>query len=165
MNSKFTIPRKLKIAFFSFQRAKCSILELPEQKVWLRKRPLFCNFFILGIPENPNNFPDGFKSRQLEFEEFEKKFEECITRSAIATKFSQHVSGGENTVKHLSKMLANLNTSALEIRNIANDEADTQKMRKNFNKEQMEKVTKKVHEQISMITVSSFECNKKWFKI
>ena len=58
-------------------------------------------------------------------------------------------------------MLANLNTSALEIRNIANDEADTQKMRKNFNKEQMEKVTKKVHEQISMITVSSFECNKK----
>jgi hypothetical protein len=57
-------------------------------------------------------------------------------------------------------MLANLNTSALEIRNIANDEADTQKMRKNFNKEQMEKVTKKVHEQISMITVSSFECNK-----
>jgi len=105
-----------------------------------------------GIPENPNNFPDGFKSRQLEFEEFEKKFEECITRSAIATKFSQHVSGGENTVKHLSKMLANLNTSALEIRNIANDEADTQKMRKNFNKEQMEKVTKKVHEQISMIT-------------
>ena len=57
-------------------------------------------------------------------------------------------------------MLANLNTSALEIRNIANDEADTQKMRKNFNKEQMEKVTKKVHEQISMITVSSSECNK-----
>lgn len=57
-------------------------------------------------------------------------------------------------------MLANLNTSALEIRNIANDEADTQKMRKNFNKEQMEKVTKKVHEQISMITVSSFECDK-----
>jgi hypothetical protein len=57
-------------------------------------------------------------------------------------------------------MLANLNTSALEIRNIANDEADTQKMRKNFNKEQMEKVTKKVHEQISMITVSSFECTK-----
>jgi len=51
-------------------------------------------------------------------------------------------------------MLANLNTSALVVRNIANDEADTQKMRKNFNKEQMEKVTKKVHEQISTITVS-----------
>ena len=37
-------------------------------------------------------------------------------------------------------------------------------MRKNFNKEQMEKVTKKVHEQISMITVSSFECDKNWLK-
>ncbi len=57
-------------------------------------------------------------------------------------------------------MLANLNTSALVVRNIANDEADTQKMRKNFNKEQMEKVTKKVHEQISTITVSSCERNK-----
>ena len=113
-------------------------------------------YCLLGIPENPNNFPDGFKSRQLEFEEFEKKFEECITRSAITTKFSQHVSGGENIVKHLSKILANLNSSALVVRNIANDEADTQKMRKNFNREQMEKVTKKVHEQISMITVSYF---------
>ena len=135
------------------QLGKCSIPESQELKVKGYSIEVFNDGFK-GIPENPNNFPDGFKSRQLEFEEFEKKFEECITRSAIATKFSQHVSGGENIVKHLSKILADLNAAALVVRNISNDEADTQKMRKNFNKDQMEKVTKKVHDQISHITVS-----------
>lgn len=105
-----------------------------------------------GIPENPNNFPDGFKSRQLEFEEFEKKFEECISRSAINTKFSQHVRSGEDMVRHLSKLLADLHSSAFCIRNISNDEADTLKMRRSFNREQMEKVTKRVHDQIDKIT-------------
>ena len=33
-----------------------------------------------GVPENPSNYPDGYKARQLEFEDFEKKFEECISR-------------------------------------------------------------------------------------
>ena len=34
-----------------------------------------------GVAENPANYPDGYKARQLEFEDFERKFEECISRS------------------------------------------------------------------------------------
>ena len=33
-----------------------------------------------GVAENPANYPDGYKARQLEFEDFERKFEECISR-------------------------------------------------------------------------------------
>ena len=36
-----------------------------------------------GVPENPDRMMDGYKVRQLEFEEFERNFEECISQSAI----------------------------------------------------------------------------------
>ena len=40
-----------------------------------------------GVAENPANYPDGYKARQLEFEDFERKFEECISRSIIVKSF------------------------------------------------------------------------------
>jgi len=104
-----------------------------------------------GVAENPANYPEGYKARQLEFEDFERKFEECISRSAIRTKFDQHVSNGEEIVKGLSSTLARLHENATHIRNVSHDESDTHKMRRNFNREQMEKITKRVHDQINQI--------------
>ena len=36
-----------------------------------------------GVPEDPNRMMEGYKARQIEFEEFERNFEECISQSAI----------------------------------------------------------------------------------
>lgn len=37
---------------------------------------------------------DGFQTRYFEFQDFERKFEECISKSAVKTKFEQHSQRG-----------------------------------------------------------------------
>ena len=41
---------------------------------------------------------EGFSARYFEFQDFERKFEECISKSAVKTKFEQHSHRG----KHIS---------------------------------------------------------------
>lgn len=42
---------------------------------------------------------EGFQTRYFEFQDFERKFEECISKSAVKTKFEQHSQRG----KYISK--------------------------------------------------------------
>jgi len=104
-----------------------------------------------GIAENPDRMPEGYKARQLEFEEFERNFEECISQSAIKTKFEQHITNGEEIVKYLSSLLKDLNESAKQISAISFDESDTLKMRRDFNKKQLDEVTTKINDKIEEI--------------
>lgn len=39
---------------------------------------------------------DGHQVRYFEFVDFERKFEECISQSAVRTKFAQHSRRGKN---------------------------------------------------------------------
>uniref|UniRef100_A0A1X7VNF0 Dynamin-type G domain-containing protein n=1 Tax=Amphimedon queenslandica TaxID=400682 RepID=A0A1X7VNF0_AMPQE len=48
---------------------------------------------------------DGYKGRLLEFERFELKFKECLSNSAIKTKFEQHHSRGLEIVLELEELL------------------------------------------------------------
>lgn len=38
---------------------------------------------------------EGFQTRYFEFQDFERKFEECISKSAVKTKFEQHSQRGK----------------------------------------------------------------------
>lgn len=42
---------------------------------------------------------DGFQNRYFEFQDFERKFEECISKSAVKTKFEQHSQRGKYIAK------------------------------------------------------------------
>ncbi|KAJ8873529.1 hypothetical protein PR048_024347 [Dryococelus australis] len=48
-----------------------------------------------GLPPHTGALADGFPNRYFEFEDFEKKFEECISKSAVKTKFDQHSQRGK----------------------------------------------------------------------
>uniref|UniRef100_A0A2S2PK02 Transmembrane GTPase Marf n=1 Tax=Schizaphis graminum TaxID=13262 RepID=A0A2S2PK02_SCHGA len=41
----------------------------------------------------------------MEFEEFERRFEECISKSAIKTKFLNHSQQGKHLVKEMLKIM------------------------------------------------------------
>lgn len=47
-------------------------------------------FFLAGA------LAEGFPNRYFEFQDFEKKFEECISKSAVKTKFDQHCQRGNH---------------------------------------------------------------------
>ena len=48
---------------------------------------------------------DGHKARLVEFERFELKFKQCLSSSAISTKFEQHHTRGTEIVAELQQLL------------------------------------------------------------
>ncbi|KAB7495560.1 Transmembrane GTPase Marf [Armadillidium nasatum] len=57
-----------------------------------------------GISNN-SGFPEGFSSRYFEFQDFERKFEECISKTAVVTKFDQHTRRGKGIGGDLQKLV------------------------------------------------------------
>lgn len=49
-----------------------------------------------GQPAHTGALAEGFQNRYFEFQDFERKFEECISKSAVKTKFEQHTSRGKS---------------------------------------------------------------------
>lgn len=52
-----------------------------------------------GLALNSGALAEGFSARYLEFEDFEHRFEECISKSAIKTKFMNHSQQGKHLIK------------------------------------------------------------------
>ncbi|XP_011500796.1 PREDICTED: transmembrane GTPase Marf isoform X2 [Ceratosolen solmsi marchali] len=48
---------------------------------------------------------DGFQKRYFEFQDFERKFEECISKSAVKTKFEKHSQKGKLIVTEIRQTL------------------------------------------------------------
>ena len=48
---------------------------------------------------------DGFQNRYFEFQAFEQTFEECISNSAVKTKFEQHSQRGKLIVSEIRQIM------------------------------------------------------------
>ena len=55
--------------------------------------------------ETPPAFANGFEDRLREFEDFERKFEECLSQSAVRTKFDQHTKRGRKILQTVKNIL------------------------------------------------------------
>ncbi|XP_033101207.1 mitofusin-2-like, partial [Anneissia japonica] len=51
---------------------------------------------------------EGFQARLFEFENFERKFEECISKSALITKFEQHSRQGQQITQEIQALMESL---------------------------------------------------------
>ena len=60
---------------------------------------------LQGQPIDTKAFPDGFQLRFYEFEDFERKFEQCLSKSAVKTKFAQHTKRAQKLTSELSAIL------------------------------------------------------------
>lgn len=57
------------------------------------------------VEEEGRGLPNGWKIRMMDFEKFEKVFKQCISSSAIHTKFEQHYKKGSEVVEELDQLL------------------------------------------------------------
>lgn len=70
-----------------------------------------------GLPAIAGALAEGFQNRYFEFQDFERKFEECISKSAVRTKFEQHSSRGKSISTEMRTMLDNIYDRANVLRN------------------------------------------------
>lgn len=125
-----------------------------------------------GHPAHTGALAEGFQNRYFEFQDFEKKFEECISKSAVKTKFEQHSSRGRNIASDMRSMLDNIYDRANGLRtkkldqkeilttNINDTEAKlmlvTREMKRkiaNMVEEVEQKVSKALNEEIYRLSV------------
>jgi mitofusin len=59
---------------------------------------------------------DGFPDRYFEFQDFERKFEECISKSAVRTKFEQHSQRGKLIVSEIQKIICSTYNQAEKLK-------------------------------------------------
>ena len=59
----------------------------------------FLNITIFSSQFTAAGFPEGFSKRYFEFQDFERKFEECISKTAVVTKFDQHAQRGKTIAR------------------------------------------------------------------
>ncbi|XP_050414687.2 mitofusin-2 isoform X1 [Patella vulgata] len=84
-----------------------------------------------GTPTPTGSLQEGFHMRMFEFANFERKFEECISKSAVQTKFEQHTARGKNITSEVRGVMENtyirsleLTEEQLSVRRGKNDELD-----------------------------------------
>lgn len=58
-----------------------------------------------GQPAHNGALAEGFQNRYFEFQDFERKFEECISKSAVKTKFEQHSQRGKHIATEIWQTL------------------------------------------------------------
>ncbi|XP_069683789.1 transmembrane GTPase Marf-like isoform X3 [Periplaneta americana] len=58
-----------------------------------------------GQPAHSGALAEGFPNRYFEFQDFERKFEECISKSAVRTKFEQHSQRGKLIVNEIRSIM------------------------------------------------------------
>ncbi|EDO42379.1 predicted protein [Nematostella vectensis] len=106
-----------------------------------------------GMPEEGGAIHvDGFHGRKLEFENFEHKFEECISKSAIQTKFESHAGTGIGIVNAVQNILEQIAGCAYEHRKRLISAKRERENRLEFVKEQLDYCTNECKEKIKHLS-------------
>ena len=59
---------------------------------------------------------EGFSDRYSEFQDFERKFEECISKSAVRTKFERHSESGKLILSDIRQIMDSMYDRAQQLK-------------------------------------------------
>lgn len=108
-----------------------------------------------GNPPHMGAIAEGFQIRYFEFQDFERKFEECISQSAVKTKFQQHSSRGKSVSGDMRSMLDNIFERITIFRNLKQDQKNMLTERIQGTETQMMQVTRemkmKIHNMVEEV--------------
>ncbi|XP_053314823.1 mitofusin-1 [Spea bombifrons] len=105
-----------------------------------------------GLPETGGIFAEGFQTRFLEFQQFEKLFEECISQSAVKTKFEHHTIRAKQITDTVKSIMDSINVRAADKRIRSIEDREYQMDRLEFIQGQMTIQTEDIRRRIMHIT-------------
>ncbi|XP_045445695.1 transmembrane GTPase Marf [Melitaea cinxia] len=103
------------VDFLSRELRVCSPKEAEERIFFISaKEALLTRMREREKPVSSPTLADGHQVRYFEFVDFERKFEECISQSAVRTKFAQHSRRGKNIAADVMAALELVYSTASE---------------------------------------------------
>ncbi|XP_010772037.1 mitofusin-1-like [Notothenia coriiceps] len=112
-----------------------------------------------GMPESGGALAEGFHERLKEFQCFERRFEECISQSAVKTKFEQHTIRAKLITEKVKSIMDAINIEAAEKRVAALEDREYQIDRLEFVKNQLRLLIDDIKAKIKAI---SADVENKW---
>ncbi|XP_062889530.1 mitofusin-2 [Mobula hypostoma] len=105
-----------------------------------------------GMPEGGGALAEGFQARMFEFQNFERRFEECISQSAVKTKFEQHTVRAKQISEALRQIMDSVHVSATEQRVHCLNQREERMNRLEFIENQLDLLTQDCKSKIKQIT-------------
>uniref|UniRef100_A0AAY4CRQ0 Dynamin-type G domain-containing protein n=1 Tax=Denticeps clupeoides TaxID=299321 RepID=A0AAY4CRQ0_9TELE len=105
-----------------------------------------------GMPESGGALAEGFQARMFEFQNFERRFEECISQSAVKTKFEQHTVRAKQISEALRLIMDSVHVAAQEQRIHCMDTKEEREDRLEFIDKQLDLLTLDCKSKIRKIT-------------
>ncbi|XP_026077786.1 mitofusin-1-like isoform X1 [Carassius auratus] len=105
-----------------------------------------------GMPETGGALAEGFQERLKEFQSFERSFEECISHSAVKTKFEQHTIRAKQITETVKDVMDQINIAAADKRVLSLEERDYLIDRLDFVRNQLNLLIQDIKKQIEAIT-------------
>ncbi|KAF6714685.1 Mitofusin-1 [Oryzias melastigma] len=105
-----------------------------------------------GMPETGGALAEGFQERLKEFQSFERRFEECISQSAVKTKFEQHTIRAKQITEKVKSIMDDINIEAAEKRVEALEARENQMDRLEFVRNQLNLLIEEIKKKIKAIS-------------
>uniref|UniRef100_A0A8C1W5Q8 Mitofusin 2 n=1 Tax=Cyprinus carpio TaxID=7962 RepID=A0A8C1W5Q8_CYPCA len=105
-----------------------------------------------GMPEAGGALAEGFQARMFEFQNFERRFEECISQSAVKTKFEQHTMRAKQISEALRLIMDSVHIAAQEQRIHCLEMKEEREDRLEFIDKQLDLLTLDCKSKIKQIT-------------
>uniref|UniRef100_A0A4W3HEB8 Mitofusin 2 n=1 Tax=Callorhinchus milii TaxID=7868 RepID=A0A4W3HEB8_CALMI len=106
-----------------------------------------------GLPEGAGGaLAEGFQARMFEFQNFERRFEECISQSAVKTKFEQHTVRAKQISEALRQIMDSVHVSAAEQRIHCLEQREERQDRLEFIEKQLDLLSQDCKSKIKHIT-------------
>ncbi|KAF7665920.1 hypothetical protein LDENG_00126930 [Lucifuga dentata] len=105
-----------------------------------------------GMPETGGALAEGFQERLKEFQSFERTFEECISQSAVKTKFEQHTIRAKQITEKVQGIMDAINIEAAEKRVAALEDREYQMDRLDFVRNQLNLLIDDIKKKIKAIS-------------
>ena len=91
---------------------------------------------------------DGVQKRYSEFQDFEQKFKECISKSAVRTKFEHHFQRGKLIVSEIQQIIDSICDQAQQLKTQKAVEKKEIQDKLNFTKQQLSLLTQQMEDKI-----------------
>merc|ERR1719154_909365 len=139
------------LAFLTSELGICSREEAEERIFFISAKEALQTRLqeAKGLP--PNIHTEDYFTRYLEYQQFEKRLEHCLSSTAVRTKFSAHTARGRDIVVEEGNMIGSVQDTAVRRRN---DEAINRKEmldRLDFTERQLELMTHEMKDKICAI--------------
>uniref|UniRef100_A0A671RJS2 Dynamin-type G domain-containing protein n=1 Tax=Sinocyclocheilus anshuiensis TaxID=1608454 RepID=A0A671RJS2_9TELE len=105
-----------------------------------------------GMPETGGALAEGFQERLMEFQSFERTFEEFISQSAVKTKFEQHTIRAWQIIESVKAIMDAINISSAEKKVFSLEEREALMDRLEFVRNQLNFLTEDIKDKIKAIT-------------